>query len=623
MKNIKYFLGTLLLAGSMVACSPEDFPGMNEAGIPSSSEYASAVAVNVDQSTNTVSFNLNNAAGVYPVWVIKEGDKEYRSSTNGYSRQFLVAGTYSYKCYIANRDGVSTSCVEGTFTLNESRIDISKEKGFLTAKPWRISNTKPGHLGCGPNLGDPLSWWSANPNDKADWGVYDCVITFNENGTYTLDPGESGVIYVNKDATVNGWSSYYSGDGNDYNVPTNGEQTSKWSIEIDGTDLWINLGENPYFPYIANDDIWKTPRYFIKKISAKEMNLVIDNGGIAWNYILTNEEEVSKDPKDILTSSPWRIANEEKGHLGCGENLDNPLNWWSAGPNEKADFGVYDCVITFGADGTYTMNSGETDMIYVNKDVTVNGWSSFYPGDGNDYNVKGVGTQTSTWTLKDDVINLGANPYFPYIANDDVWNNPEYHITEITDEKINLVIFNGGIAWNYILVKAKPQALDYNDPNNMWKGVDEGSRFVSITPWFSPSDWSGGLNPDYNVANGVYTVTMPEGMGGDQWQGQFPINTDLTASMDATYNFSCTIEATDDCPGVTIKLTESDDAEKHDNNFFFADRHNVPGGEPYIYTVKNVKLPLNDAHALSLFFDFGGTPVGTTVKISNIVLIQN
>lgn len=618
MKNIKYFLGALLMAGTMVACSPDEFPGMNEAGVPEISQYTSAVKVDVNQETNEVTFSLD-APGVYPVWVITEGDKEYRSSLNGYSRKFLVAGTYAYKCYVASRDGVSTSYTEGTFTLNTSRIDISKEKGFLTAKPWRIASSKPGHLGCGENLGNPTGWWSAAPNEKADWGVYDCVVTFAEDGNYTLNPGESGVIYVNKDVTVNGWDANYTGDGNDYNVPVDGDQNSKWSIEIDGTDLWINLGTNPYFPYIANNDVWNTPRYKILSISSKSMTLACFNGGIAWNYILTNEEEESKDPKDILTSSPWRIANDAAGHLGCGPNLDDPKSWWAANPNEKDGFGVYDCIVTFAEDGTYTMDPGESGVIYVNKEFTALGHAVA----GEDFTIEVDGVQTSTWTLKDDVINLGSNPYFPYLANNDVWENPEYHITEITEEKINLVIVNNDIAWNYILVKAKPEALDYNDANNLWKGVDDGSRFVSISPWFSPAGWGGGLTPDYSYADGVYTLTIPEGMGSDQWMGQFPINTDLTASMDDTYNFSCTIEATEDCPGVTIKLTETDDAEKHDNNFFFADRHDVTGGEPFIYTVKNVKLPLNDAHALSLFFDFGGSPVGATVKISNIVLIKN
>lgn len=617
------------MAGTMVACSPDEFPGMDEAGIPAVSQYSSLVNVAVDQETNEVVFTLD-APGVYPVWVIKEGDKEIRSSVNGYARKFLVSGTYSYQCFIANRDGVSKDCVSGTFTLNTSRIDISKEVGFLTAAPWHVASSKPGHLGCGPDMGNPAGWWSAGANEKADWGVYDSVLDFSADNTYTMDPGESGVIYVNKGVTVNGWSSYLTEDA-DYNVPVTEVQKSDWTIEIDGTDLWLNLGKNPYFPYVAHDQQWTTPRLKIVSISAKTMTLVTANypngdGTISWQYILTTEAEGAKDPKDILVGT-WRIDNEAAGHLGCGESMENSGGWWSAGPNEKADWGVYDCTVTFEADGKYTLNSGSTDMIYVNKGVKVNGWDKYYKGDDNDFNVPGVGTQTSTWTVKDDVINLGSNPYFPYIANDEVWNTPEYHIVDITDDHMKLVIWNGGIAWQYILVKAKPESLDYDDPNNMWKAVDEGEKFLSVTPWFSPADWSGGLTPEWSHEGNVWNVTLPEGMGGGQWQGQFPINTTLTAAADATYDFSCTIEADTDCEGITIKLVETDvdstDEGKRDSNMFFDARHNVKEGEPYVYTVKGAKIAKADAHALSLFFDFGGSPVGANVKISNIVLIKN
>ena len=81
------------------------------------------------------------------------------------------------------------------------------------------------------------------------------------------------------------------------------------------------------------------------------------------------------------------------------------------------------------------------------------------------------------------------------------------------------------------------------------------------------------------------------------------------------------MEADNDCPGVTIKLTETDDADgtKHDGNFYFADRHEVKADEPFVYKMSGVTLSQNDAHALSLFFDFGGTPIGTNIVISDII----
>ena len=162
-------------------------------------------------------------------------------------------------------------------------------------------------------------------------------------------------------------------------------------------------------------------------------------------------------------------------------------------------------------------------------------------------------------------------------------------------------------------------ALDYNSASNLWKAVDAGDAFISVTPWFADNGWGQIADPVWSHKDNKWELTLTDGMGGSQWQGQFPINTTLTAAMSDKYDFSCTLYADVDLPGVTIKLTETDDAEKHDNNFFFADRHDVKGGEEFVYTVKGVQLPLNDAHALSLFFDFGGSPAGTHVEISDII----
>ncbi len=167
-------------------------------------------------------------------------------------------------------------------------------------------------------------------------------------------------------------------------------------------------------------------------------------------------------------------------------------------------------------------------------------------------------------------------------------------------------------------------ALSYDSSDNLWKAVDEGSAFVSVTPWFADGGWQQIGDPEWEHSGRTWSLTLPEGMGSSQWQGQFPINTTISTKQTDKYSFQCTVTASNDCEGITIKLTESDDADgtKHDSNFYFAERHDVKAGEPYTYTVRGATLPLNDAHALSLFFDFGGSPVGTFIEISDITLIK-
>lgn len=163
---------------------------------------------------------------------------------------------------------------------------------------------------------------------------------------------------------------------------------------------------------------------------------------------------------------------------------------------------------------------------------------------------------------------------------------------------------------------------DCNSVLNLWKAVEDGSAFISVTPWFANNGWGQIADPVWNHADGAWTLTLPAEMGGGQWQGQFPINTTLTAEKGKKYDFYCVLESDVNLNGVTIKLTETDeDGVKHDGNFFFADRHNSKNGK-IVYRAEGVQLTQNDAHALSLFFDFGGSPVGANVTISNIYFAE-
>jgi hypothetical protein len=159
-------------------------------------------------------------------------------------------------------------------------------------------------------------------------------------------------------------------------------------------------------------------------------------------------------------------------------------------------------------------------------------------------------------------------------------------------------------------------SLNYDDADNLWKGVDDGSVASEFGYWFADDSWTAlGTQPVATHNGDTYEITLPEGMGGSQWQGQFHIDTQLTALAALAYNFQLVIEADNDCPGVTIKLTDAGDS-----NFFCEGRHDIKADEPYVYTLKGATLKDGtDATAIRLFFDFGGSPAGTKVKISKIV----
>ncbi len=73
MKNIYSYIRAALLIVSVIfcltGCSTEDFPSLNEAGIPLATDYEDAIQIEVDQTTNYVTFSYNGK-GTTPVWIV-------------------------------------------------------------------------------------------------------------------------------------------------------------------------------------------------------------------------------------------------------------------------------------------------------------------------------------------------------------------------------------------------------------------------------------------------------------------------------------------------------------------------------------------------------------------------
>ena len=324
-------------------------------------------------------------------------------------------------------------------------------------------------------------------------------------------------------------------------------------------------------------------------------------------------------------SQEWRINYAEAGHMGCGEPGSDGSNWWSASPNDKADWGVYDDRITFTADGKYTYDPGEGGTVYVNTGASI--FSEFNTNDGNDF-MATVSPQTTSYSFDADgekiLLRLPAKTLFPYLSSDAQYNDPVFTVSKLTNTDMTLLYEGNGITWRFMLTTKDPSAepekpaakmdWNYDAASNLWKAVDGGSAFNQMGYYFADNNWSPIAFTEATHAGDAYEITLPEGMGGSQWQGQFHIDTKLTASAAKAYNFFFVMEADNDCPGVTVKLTDAGDS-----NFFCEGRHDVKGGEPFIFKLEGATLEEGkDADAIRLFFDFGGSPGGTNVKISKI-----
>lgn len=638
MKTTLKYIALSLSAALMAACSP-DYITPDQAKLPQAADFD--VQVEVNQETNYVTFNMNNS-GVVPVWIIGATDpidnangskvtgKNYAYTGNGLSLRFRDEGKHTVEVKAYNAHGISVGSQMVEFSLNSTYRDPFDPAPYIKAlsdgstKTWEWNHTVAGHFGCGPYGGNGTEWWSAGAEEKKDWSLYDDKITFGADGSYVYDPGD-GQIYVNANSGIK--SEYATGE--DYLVPWE-KTTTTYSVESSWNDagveeIYITLPKGTPMSYIADQTELDDPRYLVlenKPADMKKCLKLVANlktsgnpDGIAWHYEFVKEGSAGGDVTDPLygkTSKTWVLDTEANGHLGCGPDQTNAAGWWAAGPNEKAGFGLYDDEITFYADGKYVFNPGADGKIYINKDVTAIG-----PGtaQSEDYDIDWT-LQESTYTLNGDVLTFPEGVVIGYVANNESVTNPTYVITENTEDRLVIVANFRGISWQYIY-KPKPGVVfDVDGPGNLWK-----SAGVSMTYWYSPGDWSGGLNPETEtLENNGLKVVIPDGIGGNEWQGQTVFHTDIPMSASKTYDFCVTVEADQDIPAMTFKLAwEGND---NDHAAFYVNDFAVEAGEPATFKMEAV-APDVDYDKAVLFIDLGRCSAGTTVNLTKICLQEH
>lgn len=637
MKTTLKYIALSMSAALMAACSP-DYITPDQAKLPQAADFD--VQVEVNQETNYVTFNMNNN-GIVPVWIVGATDpidnangskvtgKNYAYTGNGLLLRFRDEGKHTVEVKAYNAHGISVGSQMVEFTLNNTYRDPFDPAPYIKAlsdgstKTWEWNHTVAGHFGCGPFGGTGTEWWSAGAEEKKDWSLYDDKITFGADGSYVYDPGD-GQLYVNANSGVK--SEYATGE--DYLVPWE-KTTATYSVESSWNDagveeIYITLPKGTPMSYVADQTELDDPRYLVLESKPADMKKCLklvanlktsgNPDGIAWHYEFVKEGSAGGDVTDPLygkTSKTWVLDSEANGHIGCGPDQANAAGWWAAGPNEKAGFGLYDDEITFYADGKYVFNPGADGKIYINKEVTAIG-----PGttQSEDYDIDWT-VQESTYTLNGDVLTFPEGVVIGYVANNESVTNPTYVITENTEDKLVIVANFSGISWQYIY-KPKPDVFDVDGPGNFWK-----SASVSMTYWYSPSDWSGGLNPETEtLENNGLKVVIPEGIGGNEWQGQTVFHTDIPMSASKTYDFCVTVEADQDIPAMTFKLAwEGND---NDHAAFYINDFAVEAGEPATFKMESV-VPDVDYDKVVLFIDLGRCTAGTTVTLTKICLQEH
>ena len=641
--SIRAALVCCCAAAALAACSPDSFDGADPNGKPTLG--GTDFQMTVDQETNQMVANYTPAPGTYPIWILN-GTQYSTLSEVGYNNP--ERGTYTVELKLGNRNGISDAGLKKEFTFNETKIDYTADFRRICGKEWRIANREAAHMGCGPAGTAATEWWSAAPNDKKDFGVYDDRITFtNDNrkgGTYTYNAGEDGMTYVNKG------TKWANGAAEDIDVKL-GNQTAAWSFEVyewadvDGnvtTQTYIQLAANTAFPYVSSDAQYDNPRFRIESLTAKKMVLIYEtpDRSIAWRFILTSEADV---------------RNVEESGFDAGSDF----NLWK-GITPKATFHFqpgWGDVRTAEMEATY--KDGGNDYTVTVPDACADRWQaqmhlhtdlSISAANHYDFScifvadkdIDGVTVKLTNETDADaiidvDNVSLKAGKEYVFWMSDIEGKDLSPvklvfdfgRATGATNINIsNIVLKNHADDDGTVVPDQQPGGDD--TPKVNWVAVDSpdnlGAGFNTagtMNFWWADAGWNQIGNPGFSYANGVYTITAVEN-GGSEWQAQCSITgVPMKIEKGQGYDVSVKIKANMDLPRVTVKVNKDPDVTNDPNTLCYKGDFSLQDGENVLTLInvvaKNGEEEIEFDQA-KMIFDFGGAPAGFVAEISDIII---
>ena len=628
-------LSYCLLAIGFTACSPEEFKGADPDGLSTVSGVD--FQISVDQETNQMIANYTPEPGTYPIWIL-DGTSYSTLQEVGYKNS--EAGTHTIELRLGNRNGISQTGIKKEYTFNESKIDYTNDFRRITEKDWRLDHKEVAHLACGPAGADGTGWWSARPDEKKDFGLYDDRIYFTaenrKGGKYIYNCGEDGLTYVNKGTTK--WGPKANDDWD----ATIGDQTSSWSFEeynwedADGNvtkQTYIQLAPNTLFPYISSDEQYENPRFRIEMLTAKKMVLIYEpkDRSIAWRFIFTSEpEEKEFDGFDPYSEyNMWKDADFYMffwyapgwNQIADPEFEDNGIDYTIFLPEATTE--QWQAQMAFKTTNISTSAAHNYDFSCIlNSDKDLNGVTVKLVMDGDD-NVFYFA----------DRIDLKAGEDYIFWKSD---------MPGIDMERVNLFFdFGGcqaGTTVNIANIVLKDHANDDgtvlpvtpDEPTVEWVDVNSadnlGAGFNTaglMTFWWADAGWQQIADPGFSYANGVYTVTANDATA-SEWQAQCSITgVPLHIEKGQAYDVRVTVTTNMELGRATVKVNKDPDVTNDPNTLCYKGDFALEDGENVLQFIGVVAK--NGAEEIEFdqgkfILDFGGCPAGFEAKISDIII---
>lgn len=494
-------------------------------------------------------------------------------------------------------------------------------------KVWVMDSSAKGHLGCGPSVESPAEWWSANADEKKDFGLYDDEITFYPDGKYVYSSGPDGKMYINWGVTVIGPNPGVEPDI-DIEWPL-----TEATYDFDGETITL-AAETPMV-YVPSDAMWANPVFTVTELTETTLKVVAMNEGCYWQMIFRARDAQAAPEPEKPVVAPFDPA----AATNMWNNAAITVTYWFANsswgqiadPEATLGNNEYTFVVPEGVGGS----EWQGQVVFRNTGLVLS------PDKTYDFRAIISATNDGTATIKPcwehptekdgngnpaDVNELFYDNGIAVTAYEDLeYIKAALPGTDIPDLKL---VFDFGRfpAGTTVTVKgiviresqvtgggSTPDvpAFDPEAASNMWNdSAIEGYEY-----YYAPG-WAQIDAPEVEQDGRTYTVNLPQATT-DQWQAQMKIFTNLSTSADKTYDFYCVLNSSNDHPGVTVKLTKTGD----DGSFYFADRHVLTAYEDYVYQM--VGMAGIDMEKMTLVFDFGGCAAGTEITISDIIIRES
>ena len=625
---MRKIFNTILLVGTAAAvlfsCRPMDLDAYKLGDAVSEDQLAFTYAPS-STTPNIIEFQNTSSVSGVALWDLGNGTTLKGDKV---SASYPFKGDYTVTMSLYTTGG--SAAVSKVVTISADDFGLLDTPGFnaLTGgadaaegKTWVFARYTYGHFGVGdvnaaPEAGGP-AWWQCDPDGKAGCSLYDNTYTFIQKGTQLIWKN-NGYIYTNE----NGMNHLGKGGTpneavGDFDVPytpadgltfTFDEAAGKLTLS-GGAFLGFYTGASEYNIITLNEH-----ELYVWCRSAAEP-------GNAWYFKFVPKDELVEPEPEPVEPKPesepaWFRPNAPTNLMGVSVDYES---WFSgadwAGGLEAGIAVKNDIVITVpeGIGGGEWMG-----QFKIHTKIPADARERF------DFSCRIASTQAGTATVKMTAEEDPSDDSFFYDggiavpAGGGVTFEAADHMMFSATESI-LLVFDFGrfpagsvitlsdlCLQKHIPLSEKPEVV------NLWP-----SAKVTTAQWFSGADWSGALTADVKMLedNG-FELTVPEGVGGSEWMGQFSLHTDIKALNSHRYEFSANITTTE-ASTITVKI--SNDPEEDDSHLLSYDNAVGTIAGTVTYRLKDIYPKPKDADALQVIFDFGRTPAGTKITVKDIV----